>query len=301
LALSYDANKIGGRAFESFLNKIEKNKNDDSEFTKKWKKLQFGYENAVDFLVNEFKITNPSILPYQNIYTMLAYFFYLNQSRVKPYQMKEIKKWFWHTSCGERYTGADFNRSIPADIKFFRKLAKNPNAKYSISEKINPSLFLKSDYRKASSSSHAYFILLRNKKPLYLLNGHEMMLDNTSSISNRKDRHHIYPKNLLDRNGINPKWTNSISNICYLESDENQSINNSHPKNYLKEFKHKQHFGKVMASHIIPFRSSSPVWTTNVKKGFRSFINIRGKMILDEIEKLAGTKIFERLTPVSRV
>lgn len=302
LGLAYGATKFGNAGFTAFLRKIEKNKKNSTEFDKTWKKLQYGYEEATDFLVNIMGVINPSLLPSQNIYSILSYFFYLNQSRVKPHQTKEIKKWFWHTACGERYSGSGFNRNIPEDIKFFTRLANGINAKYVITEKISPSDFLKTSYKNTgASSSTAYFLLLRLQKPKYLVNGHEMLLDNVSSISNRKDRHHIFPNAFLRRRYINEKWINSIANICYLESDENQSISDRHPKDYLLDYKHHMHFGKVMRSHLIPFSKQSPVWEANLRKAFIGFINMRGKMIINEIEKLAGAKIFDKLEQIKRI
>lgn len=222
---------------------------------------------------------------------MLAFFFYLNQSRCTPGQIKELKKWFWHTCCGERYSGSGFNRNIPSDIGFFKRLSKQSNAKYPIDEKVNSIDFLRTNYKSTnkSTAASAYYNLLRLKKPLYLLNGKEMLLDNASSISNRKDRHHIYPYSLLKSHNIN-KWVNSIANICYIAADDNESIHNYQPRKYLQDYKRFKHFSKTMKSYLIPYKSDSPIWTRNVKKGFLNFVNLRGMLILNTIEKIAGIK-----------
>lgn len=302
LGLAYGATQIGNKGFNAFLNKIERNKKNNKEFEKIWKKLQYGYEETSDFLVKTLNIYDIELLPSQNIYSMLSYFFFLTQSRARPAQIREIKKWFWHTACGDRYSGADFNRNIPEDIKFFQRLAKGNNAKYPISDKASPVEFIKANYRNAvSSATKAYFILLGYKKPRYLINGTEMHLEKTSAISNRKDRHHIFPSALLRRKGIKPKWINSIANICYLEADENQSISDSHPRLYLEDYKRHKHFGKVMKSHLISYNSNSPVWEHNVHKAFLAFINQRGKTIISEIEKLAGANIFDKFDAIRRI
>lgn len=301
LSLAYGANAITGKALSSFVTKLDNDGKNNAEFNKIWKKMQYGYEEAVDFLVNHLKVKHPKLLPYGNMYAMLTYFFYLTQSRAKPAQLKEIRKWFWHTACAERYSGASFNTSIPEDIKFFKRLSENPNAKYMITEKASPADFLKAEYRRASSIANAYFLMLRIKKPLYLLNGEEIMMENASSISNRKDRHHIYPYALLRRNQVSLKWINAIVNICYLESDENQSISDKHPKNYLEEYKRLKHFKKVMQTHLIDTAPSSPVWEGKTKQSFTHFIIQRGRRIIAEIEKLAGTPIFEKFDGIKKV
>lgn len=300
--MAYGATQIGNAGFNSFIRKIDKNKKSNKEFEKTWKRLQYGYKEAVDFLVNTLNVKKLELLPSQNIYSILSYFFFLNQSRAKPNQIKEIEKWFWHTACGDRYSGKGFNRNIPDDIKFFRRLVNGNNAKYSIEEKILPVDFLKSNFRNSgASSTNAYYILLRNKNPKYLINGREMLLDNHSEISNRKDRHHIFPYNFLKRKNFNLKWINSITNICYLESDENQSFSDNHPRIYLEDYKRKRHFGSVMKSHLIPYDKASPVWEHNARKAFLEFLNLRGKAIISEIEKLAGARIFEKFDQIKRV
>ena len=302
LGLAYGAKKIGYAGFNAFLKKIDANKQNIKDFEKIWKKLHYGYMEAVDFLVNIMKVKQLELLPSQNIYSILSYFFFLNQSRAKPNQIREIKKWFWHTACGDRYSGSAFNRNIPADIKFFQRLAKSNAAKYLIGEKILPIDFLKSNYKNVgASATKAYFIMLRSKKPKYLLNGYEMLLDNTSAISNRKDRHHIFPFAFLKRRNVNLKWINSIVNICYLESDENQSISDKDPKDYLEEYKRLKHFSAVMKSHLIPYDKRSPVWERDIKKSFVDFINKRGILIVTEIERLAAAKIFDKLDTIKRI
>ncbi len=303
LALAYGSRQIGGKGFEKFLHRIEEEKKGNREFYKMWKKLRYGYEEAVDFLVNHIKVRELSLLPTQNIFSMLSYFFFLNQSRCDPAQMREIRKWFWHTICGDRYSGARFNKNIPKDISFFKRLSKSGNPKYFVDERINPLDFLRTNYRGQgnSVSAGAYYLMLRMKKPKYLANGQEILLEETSSISNRKDRHHIFPSNLLKRRNVNPRWRDAIVNICFLESDENQSFGDNPPRKYLCDYKRKKHFGKVMRSHLIPYRASSPIWEKDVSLAFRKFVNLRAKMILREIEGLAGARIFEKLVPIARV
>jgi hypothetical protein len=232
---------------------------------------------------------------------MLSFFFAENKRRASPFQIRQIKKWFWHTCCGERYSGRGFTQNIPADIKFFKRLAAKELVNYAINLKVNPYDFLRSDYRASAGPVSAYYIMIRNKKPLYLHNANEILLHNASSISNRKDRHHIFPNALLKRNDIKDKWINSIVNICYLESDENQSINDTLPKTYLSIYKLQKHFPRVMKSHLIPVDKQSPVWSKDVNEAYLPFINKRGKMIIEEIEKCAGAVLFEQFEALKRL
>lgn len=301
IALIYGAEKIGGVGFKPFLTKIEKSKAAEKDFLKNWKNIEYGYKECVDFLVSQFHIKSLKDLPSTNIFSMLSFFFAENKRRATPFQIKQIRKWFWYTCCAERYSGRGFNKNIPGDIKFFRSLANKNQINFPIGTKVNVYDFLRTDYRASGGPSSAYYIMLRNKKPLYLHNGNPILLHNASSVSNRKDRHHIFPSALLKRNEINEKWINSVVNICLIESDENQSISDSLPKTYLSAYKTKRHFLRVMKSHLISVEKDSPVWSNDVKDAFLPFLNIRAKIIIEEIEKCAGVILFEQFEPLKRI
>jgi hypothetical protein len=301
VALFYGADKIGGVGFKPFLNQILKQNTKESDFLKEWKKIENGYKLCVDFLASEFLIKNLLELPISNMFSMLSFFFAINGKKATPYQIKQVRKWFWHTCLNKRYSGSEFNKNIPTDIKFFRSLANGNQVNYSIDKKVNVYDFMRSDYRDSSSATIAYYLMLKIKKPLYLDNGRPMLLDNITSTSNKKHRHHIFPKALLEANGIKEQWTNSITNICFLDAYKNISIGASLPKTYLTRFENLKHFNKTMSSYLIPINNNSPIWATKVNEGLLDFINLRVGMIIKEIEKLTGAELFERYDELKRL
>lgn len=305
LSLSKGEKEVGKRALDNFVRKFKKQKQFKSKFQKEWKKYHKAFLLAVDYLAEEFRISSYSLLPSDNIFTMMSLFFYWNNGRPSASQKREIKKWFWHTTIGERYSGSGFNRNIPKDIEFFRRLVNRSNYKYIVDEKINANDFLKKDYRKTNFSAViAYYLFLKTLKPRYLETGEYMMLDNALSLSNRKDRHHIFPQDLLSSRKINSKWKHSLANICFLAANENQSVSNDHPKDYLEPFFRKRYFKSMMRAFLIPVQSDSGVWEANVQKGFTLFLNQRASLILKGIAKTIGVKqgqLFESFDEIKRV
>ena len=305
LALASGETRIGGASLDSFHVKFEKKNIGKKEFAKTWKGFHNAFTMASDFLQQEYGIANFDLLPSANIFTMMSFFFYENSNkRASTIQKREIKKWFWHTALGERYSGSGFNKNIPIDVNFFKKLAKG-NASYKIEERINPWDFLNSDYRKMKTSAVAgYFLFLRSKKPCYLDTGGPMLLDGAASMANRKDRHHIFPQNLLRNGKINSKWINSIVNICLLAANENQSISDQRPRDYLLPVKKNGFFNKVAKSHLIPVAPNDGVWNRIMKQGFIDFINQRAQLVIKEIENGLSTekvKLFEDFNPVVKI
>lgn len=305
LSLSKGEKEVGKRALDNFVRKFKKQKQFKSTFQRIWKKYHKAFLQTADFLAEEFGVNNYMLLPSDNIFTMLSLFLFLNNRRPSTHQKREIRKWFWHTAIGERYSGSAFNRNIPRDIDFFKKLVNRHNFKYSIDEKISAIDFLKRDYRKTNQSSVlGYYLFLKSQKPRYIETGYPMMLDNALALMNRKDRHHIFPKAVLGRRRIHSKWKDALLNICFLAADENQSISDDHPRIYLQRYKHKRTFKGVMKSHLVPYKKTSGVWEQNVRAGFKTFLNQRAPLLLNGIARAANVKrnqLFERLDEIRRV
>jgi hypothetical protein len=202
---------------------------------------------------------------------MLSFFFALNGKKATSFQAKQIRRWFWHTCINQRYSGSNFNNSIPSDIKFFRRLSEGHEPIYQIDEKVNVFDFMRTRYNESSSVSAAYALILKMQKPLYISSGRPMLLDNVSSIANKKHRHHIFPKAVLSKSGVSPKWVNSITNICFIEADQNKSFGSMLPRNYLEKFRYKRHFNRAAKSHLIPVGTSGGIWGGSVKSAFLKF------------------------------
>jgi len=305
MALSKGEKEIGQRALDRFIKKFETHKSFKAQFKKEWKKFHKAFLLCVDFLSDEFGVSSYSLLPSDNIFTMLSFFFYLNNGNPSSAQKREIKKWFWHTALGERYSGGAFARNVAKDITFFEKLANKENGKYIVDEKINPNELLKKEYSKTNQSAViGYYLFLRASRPKYLETGEPLILDNALALSNRKDKHHIFPRALLNRKKIKTKWNNSILNICFLAANENQAISDDKPSNYLGEYKRKRHFVTVMKSHLLPAGSDSGVWKDNLRHGFKLLLNQRAMRILNSLSKVTGVekhKLLERFEEIKRV
>lgn len=302
--LSKGENRVGKTALDKFVMRFKNQKQFKVKFQKEWKKYHKAFLQCIDYLADDLDVANYSQLPSNNIFTMLSLFFYLNNGRPSTAQKWEIRKWFWHTSLGERYSGGAFNKNIPNDINFFRKLAKRKTYKYVISNKINPNELFKKGYKQINSSAvKGFYLFLKSLRPRYIEVGYPMMLDNPLWLSNRKDRHHIFPTNVLNRKHIKSRWNNSLLNICFLSADENQSISDDYPHKYLGYYKtkRKKYFHSVMRSHVLPIKMDSGVWEMNTKKGFKSFLNQRAERLLTRIANKVGIKKNQMFYPFEEI
>lgn len=299
LALIMGQKETSSKAVESVITRLEREEIEDGKvsrkFTKDWKNISVCIQKAVDHLLGEIALPNASFLPSDLMVPVLAYFFHAN-NRAQPTskQRREIRKWFWATAVGRRYTGRGYYDNIRRDLDFFQRLGSRRQGSFLLRDRIPTDEIRRADYIASASLGAAFFLLLAQRKPRYLETGNAMLLDRTAALSNRKDKHHIFPRALLLRNGFSNREANSLTNICYLVAEENQSVGSNKPCNYLEDYRRLRHFGSVMKSHLIPNHRQSPIWAGNVRRSYRLFQRERLALLCAAFNRAAGTRLFRK-------
>jgi hypothetical protein len=297
MALIMGQKETSSKAVESVIARLEREEIEDGRvsrnFTRAWKNVSLCIQKAVDHLLGELGLPNVSFLPSDLMVPVLAYFFHANH-RAQPSgkQRREIRKWFWATGVGRRYTGRGYYDNIRKDVEFFGRLGRRRHGCFTLPDRIPADEIRRADYTASGSLGAAFFLLLAHKAPRYLETGNAMLLDQTAALANRKDKHHIFPRALLRRNRFSNREANSLTNICYLVAEENWSIGSNKPCNYLKEFRHRRHFASVMRSHLIPHHRESPLWSGSVRPAYRRFQRERLDLICAAFNRAAGMKLF---------
>jgi hypothetical protein len=296
------ATEARGQALQQVINKLEKEAKADlklrKELSRDWNKLVVSFGKAVDYLRQNFSVLNREFLYSDYIISILALFYYWKNNRGPSATQKEqICRWYWATTVGSRYSGANFLRCLPEDIKFFHRLATKPGLKFNQDANIEKGDVKRSQFGSRSGVTCAIYNLLLSRHPVFILDDglNRIPLDRYSTSANRKDRHHIFPRDTLRRIGIPPNRYNSIANICLLTGDENQKIGSRRPSSYLEELRSKgKYFSQKMARHLIPVGEKSGVWMADLKKGFDTFLKERTDIICQAIENEAGIKLFRK-------
>ena len=291
----------GKNKIQASVKKLEKEAEDKDllrkKLNKEWSLLKECFRKSAVYLENEFRVLSANYLYSPYMLSMLALFHYFNNKKSpNQKQKKQIRRWFWITTTARSYSGQAFYKCIQYDSGFFKRLAKNDNARFPLSADADFREIRNTQYDKTKSGmGSSFYGLLFKKKPVSLLDDalNEIPLERYLTPIN-KDRHHIFPRALLQKIGIKQTEYNSICNICLLTAEENKTIGNKHPSKYLKEAKrNKNLFAKKMSHHLIPsFDNNQGLWAKNIKKGFHNFIKERQILIKESLEKEAGIRLF---------
>jgi len=184
---------------------------------------------------------------------LYAYIFFLigkEDVKMDLYDLKKlIAKWFFMCSITGRYTGSP-ETAMEGDLAKLRGVKSPSEFSGVLNEIINSKLT--SDFwtislplELASSSStspslYAYYA------SLYILGANglfsklkvsDLLQEGLRSKKSALERHHLFPKAWLERNGIlDQTQRNQIANYALVEWNDNINISDSHPKDYLPKY-----------------------------------------------------------------
>jgi hypothetical protein len=288
---------VGQRALEASINRWERRieaGGRNGPFYRTWKRYRVAVGKAVDYLNQRFGVYHSGLLPSQYMVATLSVFFNQHSAAPNSQQAGEIRKWFWATGVGLRYSGRGYRQNLTADVKFFRKLARGTGARFKFPERVDRSDLVRAEYTQRSSLVNAFFCLLAQHKPCYVANGEPIPESVYASRANRKDRHHIFPRQLLATYRFPHRDYNSICNICLIVAEENQEFGMKRPGSYLATYARQKHFARAMKSHLIPYKPGSGIWVKGVRRAYRQFRRERADWLCKAFESEAGMKLFRR-------
>ncbi len=263
------------------------------QFTHKWDTQQKAMGRALDLLYKKFSVLDGGLLPYSNMVSTLTTFFCWHARSPTQDQLQEIRKWFWGTALGQRYSGSGYRKNILDDVEFFRRLALGENVRFKLAELIDPVEIRKATYGKRSSISDAFYCLLIQQNPLNLNDGETIQVSHFASAANRKHKHHIFPRKLLLDKGVSKVGLNTILNLCFISAENNSQFGAKAPVKYLDNYREARHFSKAMDRYLIPYSEDSGLWQAD-RNGYAKFLNQREKRVCAAFEAAAGSKLFKR-------
>ncbi len=244
--------------------------------------------------INEFGIGNVSKwFPYSTMLpTLIATF--LSQD----YDYQKVKYWYWSSVFSERYAGSIDSKMIK-DYKelsnWFDSEKATPESIEAFFNTLNGNFSL---YEKENSGNAAYkgvfnLLFMNDAKDFYVNDKIKFTLDEL-------DDHHIFPKKFLEDKNVN-KNVNSVLNKTLISASTNRSINKKSPAQYVQGMIERHgdidKVYDIFASHFISremvqllLKVSNELSEELVNEYFRTFIDLRNNMLLNQIHILVGHK-----------
>lgn len=243
--------------------------------------LRVSLENAIDFLATQLKMVSIDFLPHTHQIVPIVYFYAKLISPINAEQINALKKWFWRTSFSNRYSDSTDDK-INEDLVFMDKVLSADYSgvtKYSLT--VDQSFLLKQKFSKGNPYTRAFLLLLGKLSPKDLTNGADIDLDIALSTYNRKEYHHIFPKNYLVKNRTTPESINLLCNFTFLPSNSNKVILSQAPSDYFFNIIPQKDWDSILESNLIPLEK-----TIYKQNNYQAFLEARAQKIMQCINTI---------------
>ncbi|WP_312206955.1 GmrSD restriction endonuclease domain-containing protein [Epilithonimonas hominis] len=239
--------------------------------------------------INESFISSNNNILYSYVFFLMGRIDY----KVDLYQLKQlIAKWFFMCSITGRYTGSP-ETAMEMDLAKFRTVGNAEDFVKEMTTIIESQLtsdfwnvtlpmdLATSSFR--SPSLFAYYASLNIHNALGLfskLQVKELLESGLRANKSALERHHLFPKAWLIRNGITEQRDyNQIANFALVEWSDNIAISDKEPKVYLPIYE--QRFANDELEKMRYWHALPEDW---IDLDYRDFLNQRRKMIAKVVE-----------------
>lgn len=245
------------------------------------KRTQEGLLRAVDSLSTEFGVYSWDFLSYEALVVIMCVVFADNKL-LAANEHKRLRQWFWRASWSERYKAGGEN-FVSNDIERVSNYVYSAvGAASDFGTPPSDSEWKRSYFRMNASRSRALALALASASPRCLLNGAAIDVENALSSFNRKQFHHIWPRNYLKK--AKAEDDNLLVNICLLPAAANLKISDQDPNKYLPELQAilGPDADNVFASNVMP----RPTLFDYSKASYAEFVEARLKLLSNLVTSL---------------
>lgn len=254
---------------------------------------------AVDYLQNNLGVARSAFLPYESFVPLLAYYFFCSGfDQVAPSHRRNIEQWFWRATFSERFSANSQSR-MSEDAQWIRDLV-NGGAEYNSDVSLSASVASLKRSRMTSTTSalrNGVLCLLATQSPTSPRNGERIPIDSDyfSRVS-RKDKHRVFPANVLKETGEDPRNVHLVPNFAFFDVNFDKWKANRRPSEYMSALQAENavFFEKAMATNLVPIDESSGIWSDK----FDRFASKRSALLLSKIYELCGLN--DTIAPVDR-
>jgi hypothetical protein len=199
-----------------------------------WKNTAKGLGRLIKFLTGAVKWNSDQWIPSMN--ALIPLVFILSNHNFTNKEQKLARKWLLLTAVHAYFSG-----SVHSTLDtLLRKLSKVNGSKlnklWNITKKELPKLTADNfeTKRQTGAVMSLYISMLRNSNAKDWDSSKNPLDGNVQGHNASLEIHHIFPKDILLKNGYGYNQINTFANYAIISKDANLSISNEMPKTYLK-------------------------------------------------------------------
>jgi hypothetical protein len=242
-------------------------------------------KKAIDLLFSQFNVKTDEFLPKPQQFVGLVYLF-SKINILSTEQLDVVGTWFWRTSFSNRYS-AGTDQKMNDDISFFRDIINNKfDGLQKYRSDLSEDIFLKKTLAKSNSWSRATLLLMADNNPKDLTNGSNVDVGLALSTFNRKEYHHIFPRNFLKQNfNLETSEINKLANFCFLPAASNKLISDKAPSDYFSTVIPQNQLNDILKSNFLPL--DADIYQND---NYTQFASERAQLLFDAAKEKINEK-----------
>ncbi|MBX0284745.1 DUF262 domain-containing protein [Halomicroarcula sp. F28] len=258
---------------------------DSEKVRESWPDLKDAFMNSVRYIRRRYNIKRVEFLPYEDLIAILAYYMYKADSdTVKSRHQEQIDRYFWRVVFSDHWERGR-QTTISSDVSIIDSIISGVNVDVSFPPSITPENLKEANIKRSSSRiRNAFLCILANNEPLNFEDGTPIDLSKGHYTNYRLENHHIFPNSFLRQIGFDKQMRKSVVDITFLPQNINREISDRAPSEYFADYKDRDDFDEIMASHFIPYGEGSAIWDDDYEK----FLEQRCNIIMERIQTLIG-------------
>ena len=272
---------------------------DHSDLSNNWDNVVQLYDDTISYLISNKYILDKDWIPYENMIIPLMMF--LNNLKNKRFsqmthsQAEFLDYWYWSAAISKRYSGGSTNEIIILDSEQLIHVAKDePIDAYNYFKQLDPQKLIK-------EPSDLIDIPAKSNSPVYNAAISLMMKSiggvpswrNGSCTCEEVDSHHIFPKEFLDKMGVEEFLRESLVNRVLISKTDNIKIGKKAPSQYLQPLSDlNPNLNDILEKNRIPSNIISGAYDSE----YEVFLADRAKMIYALLKEM----IFDKSQSISQ-
>ncbi len=205
----------------------------DSELDELISATEKSLEQAIDLFSTQYRIHSWDFLAYEALLAITAYI-YSHCPKPNADQVRRLNQWFWRASFSERYKvgGENFvSKDLDTVLDW---VVNDAGVKEEFGFPMDSFEFRSVTFRSNYSRSRAFILMLASMNPRDLITGTAIDVSEALSGYNKKQYHHIYPKDWVRENYVYTE-PNVLANVCMTSAASNNWIRARDPRVYIPQ------------------------------------------------------------------
>jgi hypothetical protein len=242
--------------------------NEDLE--KYWAVTKEYLNHCIRILEENLGIRDSSILPSEVTLVPLVFYLYQKNGRLTSGETSHFTLWFLLASFWGRYTGQT-ETHLDEDIKSIIETKTLEKLFTNLKNQVGRLKIDGESFKgRGNDKKLLLYVICREAGAVDWFRGHKIT---TSDIQ----EHHIFPKSLLKKKGIEGSLIDDIANIAFLTEKANKSILNKEPIIYIRQNEIDE---EKLRKQFVPLDEA--LWKID---NYEQFLEKRRKMIVDGVNK----------------